>query len=436
MHENGILRIGRVTALSLALVGCHTKGAPTSTPEDVDPGSTGSAGACISESCLAVLRLGHYSSGDGLVGLVLDRTGASPKMRLDGGSDIVELTVRPIDGKGRLALKDPSGKTRLFIDQWGGVELLTETGAVKVHRDGETTALGRATIAGTAPLEPPSDYERAVALFKSMSVVETISGLSPADAGNLTKVRAVIEKLDPHLLVTVARDVDKDVFSPSPRTIGNTQYTEDGYWPSETEYDPEGPGLVRYGGVATGSYQFDVANWVKIHRAKGYPPSLPKGTPGMIWNVDGGTIFFVTLDGGRYRLQWKDVSVGASASKDWPAPLAHQLIRLTDVEYLDRAGTIDPSTKQTLDALNREFRECVKGQEKSLEAALDGLAKQNLTWSTRSHRAHLLAEKHQADTEKKCGSHVAEIDETLVRVIEERAAHRREIFELAKRRFR
>src|SRR5687767_5890747 len=37
------------------------------------------------------LRLGHYSSPDGAVGFVLDRTGPKPKIRIDRTTDIVEL---------------------------------------------------------------------------------------------------------------------------------------------------------------------------------------------------------------------------------------------------------------------------------------------------------------------------------------------------------
>jgi hypothetical protein len=41
-----------------------------------------------------LLRLGHYSSGDGMVGFVLDRTGSPPKMRLDGTTEVLPLEVR------------------------------------------------------------------------------------------------------------------------------------------------------------------------------------------------------------------------------------------------------------------------------------------------------------------------------------------------------
>jgi hypothetical protein len=43
---------------------------------------------------IARLRLGHYSTRDGLVGFVLDRMGERPRMRLDGTTDVIELVMR------------------------------------------------------------------------------------------------------------------------------------------------------------------------------------------------------------------------------------------------------------------------------------------------------------------------------------------------------
>src|SRR6185369_7458868 len=39
------------------------------------------------------LKVAHYATGDGVVGLVFDRTGDKPKLRVDGEQDVLELTV-------------------------------------------------------------------------------------------------------------------------------------------------------------------------------------------------------------------------------------------------------------------------------------------------------------------------------------------------------
>jgi hypothetical protein len=67
------------TAVSM---GC---GGGTSPPPPSTSTPTGRAG---------MLRLGHYSSGDGMVGFVLDRTGPQPKVRIDGTTEVLPLEIR------------------------------------------------------------------------------------------------------------------------------------------------------------------------------------------------------------------------------------------------------------------------------------------------------------------------------------------------------
>jgi uncharacterized protein DUF4908 len=50
--------------------------------------------ACSAESS-PPLRIGHYSSPDGLIGFVLDRLGTPIKVRFDGSEEIVALTPEP-----------------------------------------------------------------------------------------------------------------------------------------------------------------------------------------------------------------------------------------------------------------------------------------------------------------------------------------------------
>jgi Domain of unknown function (DUF4908) len=50
--------------------------------------------ACSAESA-PPLRIGHYSSPDGLIGFVLDRLGTPIKVRFDGSEEILALTTEP-----------------------------------------------------------------------------------------------------------------------------------------------------------------------------------------------------------------------------------------------------------------------------------------------------------------------------------------------------
>jgi hypothetical protein len=70
------------------------------------------------------LRLGHYSSGDGLTGFVFDRTGAKPQIRMDGTSEIIELTPRGA----------PHGQTDLAHGIQGVIIRVGEDGQVTYFR--------------------------------------------------------------------------------------------------------------------------------------------------------------------------------------------------------------------------------------------------------------------------------------------------------------
>src|SRR5262245_31327228 len=41
------------------------------------------------------LRIGHYSTGNGMIGFVLDRMGTPIKLRFDGSDEILALTTEP-----------------------------------------------------------------------------------------------------------------------------------------------------------------------------------------------------------------------------------------------------------------------------------------------------------------------------------------------------
>ena len=62
--------------------------APSPSPAPREP-----AGQAGSIAPVGSLRLGHYSSRDGLVGFVLDRTGPTPKVRIDGEDRVYELEI-------------------------------------------------------------------------------------------------------------------------------------------------------------------------------------------------------------------------------------------------------------------------------------------------------------------------------------------------------
>lgn len=380
------------------------------------------------------LRLGHYSTGNGLAGLTLDRSGERPKMQIDGEADVIELTPRPGWKRGVTYLKDPKGDIRLELDDHGGVMLVGTGQPQALYFDGVVGRLGKATVTGEAPPEEVSAADQHREALSRISVVQSLSGFRSEDAGNLDKVREALSKAEPSMLVHVGRTVERDVFRPSPRKLGNTDYGgAGGYWPADVEWNPEGKGLLAHGGVPMGRHDRDGGNWIRIHRPEGYPAPLRAGTPGVVWDVDSTTIWFVAFDGGRYRLEWEEVAMGLPRG-EWAPALQHTLLKDDDVDFLARTGALPKTEHDKIAAINKAFNQCTKDGWKGFDEQLDGLAKKNLTWSTRNQRAAVMEKKRVEKVEKTCRKHVDAMDDALVSLIDMRNAERAKIFAAAKKR--
>jgi hypothetical protein len=89
------------------------------------------------------LRIGHYSTGNGLIGFVLDRLGTPIKLRFDGSDEILALTPEPApfdavqlkrdDGRSVLRLY-PDGQVLVFSDK-------IRSGSDSAQRDQDAQAL-------------------------------------------------------------------------------------------------------------------------------------------------------------------------------------------------------------------------------------------------------------------------------------------------------
>ena len=68
------------------------------------------------------LRIGHYSTRNGMAGFVLDRLGETVKLRFDGSEEIIALSKQPAS-LGALSLRDDNGHVVLRINNNGGITL-------------------------------------------------------------------------------------------------------------------------------------------------------------------------------------------------------------------------------------------------------------------------------------------------------------------------
>src|SRR5262249_6485925 len=95
------------------------------------------ADSAVAAEAGARLRIGHYSSGNGLIGFVLDRLATPIKLRFDGSDEILALTAGPAT-YGSVTLKRDDSYAVLRIGEDGRVLLFDERlngGSGRIYRD-------------------------------------------------------------------------------------------------------------------------------------------------------------------------------------------------------------------------------------------------------------------------------------------------------------
>lgn len=95
------------------------------------------------------LRIGHYSTGNGLIGFVIDRMGTPIKLRFDGSEEILALTAEPAPYNS-VTLRRDDGTSVLRIYETGRILVFSDKlsgGSADTYRDqhAEPLAIKRAT---------------------------------------------------------------------------------------------------------------------------------------------------------------------------------------------------------------------------------------------------------------------------------------------------
>jgi hypothetical protein len=89
------------------------------------------------------LRIGHYSTGNGLLGFVIDRMGAPIKLRFDGSDEILALTAEQAPYNS-MTLKRDDGVSVLRIYETGRILVFSDKlsgGSADAYRDQEAGPL-------------------------------------------------------------------------------------------------------------------------------------------------------------------------------------------------------------------------------------------------------------------------------------------------------
>jgi hypothetical protein len=417
-----------VVACMVVATGC-AGGAP---PDGSHTAASSSKGAATPE-----WRLGKYSTGDGMLQMVIDRTGepGKAKLQIAGSKDVVELTASEVRERGTLigqVFKDPKGARVLFVGTHGHlVYLKNERDELPLRRDGNAAPLGAITVAGTPPAEvrEKSASEKTAERLSAIAVTKRFPDIKKEDAGKLDQVEKIIGLADKGMFVAYKRGERPTVhWSPVP---GRNMY-------SGKVDDPK---------QALAKYKAELFNFItfKGDELQGWglqaavADSTPAdGTPGLVWDADSSRATFVTLDGGVYEIDYggSDLTPSVAGSiASWPAPLQHSALGPGEVSGMAELGLVAKNVAAPVSTTQDAWRACMKkSYETGLKKELANLDKENIQWSARSARKKEAKSKWETDGPKQCSAHRGKMETQLGQIIEARSAERKALYEKAKAR--
>ncbi|WP_044240710.1 hypothetical protein [Chondromyces apiculatus] len=442
----------------LSPLGCE----PSASAPPPQTANDGAAAPKKRDEKIPAFRLGHYSSADGFVALVLDRLGDLPKVRLDKQSDVVELFVEAARDRGDSVghwLNGPEGKHWLFLGTQGDLWFIRPEAranvtprsvrdlATALNRDAEADPLGAPTHRGAATPPPEkTPYEKAGEQFQAISVLKRLPQFKPEDSGNLAKIEEALAAIDASMLVRVsAKGAPGGRWAPASEYIGGSQQGlggDLGGYPSDDPWDKAAKGLAKHGGMLRGRVAFGDPSRLRTYQLKGWPPPLAAGTPGMVWMVESGNVIFVSLDGGRYRLSIPNdvdkeglpIDTGAGSPASWPAPLQHTLVDVDTIRGFAKGNAVPAKAGTDIEALDDAWFECVN--KTWAEGRKEGEKIDASPESLDSKRGKLTAipKKYENKAEKDCAGARKKLEEGLVQFIDARTKERLALYEKAKAR--
>ena len=431
------MRISIATMLMLLLAAC---GGAQNTKDEKNDG-------IVRPLTQGQLTVGHYSTPDGLKGLVLDRTGGVFKVRIDGEKEIIELTAEEDRRSGELRghyLVTPDNRRLLYLSAYGGLTLFSGRDELHLSSDKAAKPLGAATVAGR-PVKEKLQYEVLIEELDAISLRKKNPKLTSTDASNLAKVAEAFRTADPGMLVRYrAREGNSPPsIAWTPSNISGVSFGGGSHRTDEA-WQKKGTGLARYGAVIKGYSRPDsVGNHLFVQEMEGYPVPLADNTPGLVWETDGVTAVFMTLDGGRYHIDCGNSAVengapiekGAGAPADWPEPLQHSLLGISEVTALAKAGGVASKLGDDVLAIDDEWNSCAQKVWKRSKREFDRLKTANIDWSTRAGRQEALMEKWTETARKDCRAASDKLEKSLVQIIEDRNKERLAIHGAATTRF-
>lgn len=392
------------------------------------------------------LQVAHYATRDGVLGLVLDRSGPRPKVRIDGEKDITELTMEEDRFAGERRgwyLKAPDGKNVLYLGAHGNLKIFRGRDDLALNSDKPADPLPAATIAGEYK-RPKSAYDLEVEALTPFGLMKRLPAFKHEDSGNLAKVAEALTTATPDMVVHIT-DVGakKASWVPASRHIGNTIQGLGGtvsHGPSDEKWDKSKGGIAKFGGILLPMRsEYGSPNRLHLHALTGFPAELAVGTPGIIWDVDGGTVVFVAFDGGRYEMsvgEGKVVEPGIGPQASWPAPLQHALIDVDNIRALAKGSAVPEKVGKDIEAADDAWWSCFNEVWKKTKPELDKVEASQIPANDKWGKIGGIRKSAELNAPKTCEPKKKDLDAALTKFIEARNVERLAIFEKAKAKFK
>lgn len=383
----------------------------------------------------AQVKIGHFVTADGMHGFVLDRSGKTAKLQIDGEKDIWELTMEEDRAHGELRgykFVSNDNQRRLYISTRGSLTYYKGGDEHQVTLDKEVKALGAATKKGAPVREVPA-YEKLAAELQPNTARAKNPKLTANDASNLTKVTEVFEKADAAMFVrykSPGKDgwVGRMVVTPS--DVSGAAYGGNDYGTDEDEAKRHKK-LAKHGGQIYGysAPETPLANHIKV--SKKASSELADNTPGILWDIDGTNAVFIALDGGRYEVnlnQGSSVTIvpivkGAGPDTAWPKPATDTFLDMTQISQLEKAGAVPATTMPELEKIDGAWTACVDKGWKGATKKID---------TGKLSVGQIKAEIKKLHTA--CNKHIDKFETVVVKFIEDRAKARAAVFAKASAR--
>lgn len=384
----------------------------------------------------AQVKIGHFVTADGMHGFVLDRSGSTAKLQVDGEKDIWDLTMEEDRKHGELRgylFVSNEGKRRLYISTRGYITYYKGPDEHQVTLDKEVKALAASTKKGKYVPEVPA-YEKLAKELKPLTVSAKFK-MAPNDASNLTKVTEAFEKADAAMFFRY-KDPGKDgwvgrmVVTPS--NVSGAGYGGNDYGTDDVELKRHKK-LAKHGGLIYGysSPETPQGNHIKVSQKNSSSAKLADNTPGILWEIDGTIAVFVSLDGGRYEVnlnQGSSVTTpvfvkGAGPDTGWPKPVTDTFLDMTQISQLEKAGAVPATTMPEIEKADGAWTACT---------AKGWVAATKKFDTGKMNTGQVKAEIRKLHTA--CNKHIDKFETIVVKFIEDRAKARAAVFAKASAR--